>query len=119
MQTDNAQQNITPDAKAINERAEDFGHWTLDIGLSKDEVIAEETAAQLGTYAKLPIVVVRGEGILLYDASGKAYYDFYCGHAVTLLGHCPPSVVSAIQEQAARLIFYSNIVYNDVRAHYA
>jgi predicted acetylornithine/succinylornithine family transaminase len=82
-------------------------------------VIEEETQAQLGTYAKLPIVAVRGEGIMLYDINGKAYYDFYCGHAVTLLGHCHPRVVAAIQQQAARLIFYSNIVYNDVRARYA
>jgi predicted acetylornithine/succinylornithine family transaminase len=82
-------------------------------------VIERETAAQLNTYAKLPIVAVRGDGIMLYDAGGRAYYDFYCGHAVTLLGHCPPRVVAAIQEQAARLIFYSNIVYNDVRAAYA
>jgi len=56
---------------------------------------------------------------MLYDAGGKEYYDFYCGHAVTLTGHCHPRVVAAIQEQAARLIFYSNIVYNDVRATYA
>jgi len=82
-------------------------------------VIAQETSAQLNTYAKLPIVAVRGAGIMLYDAEGKAYYDFYCGHAVTLLGHCPPRVTAAIQEQAQRLIFYSNIVYNDVRAAYA
>jgi acetylornithine/N-succinyldiaminopimelate aminotransferase len=90
-----------------------------DIEIDPQAVIAEENSAQLGTYAKLPIVAVRGEGIMLYDAGGKAYYDFYCGHAVTLLGHCPPRVVAAIQEQAARLIFYSNIVYNDVRAYYA
>jgi predicted acetylornithine/succinylornithine family transaminase len=90
-----------------------------NVGIDAQAVIAEETLAQLGTYAKLPIVAVRGEGIMLYDAEGKAYYDFYCGHAVTLLGHCPPRVVAAIKEQAERLIFYSNIVYNDVRAHYA
>src|SRR5436853_6661835 len=83
------------------------------------DVMEAETAAQLGTYAKLPIVAVRGAGIHLYDAAGRDYYDFYCGHAVTLLGHCPPQVVAAIQAQAARLIFYSNIVYNDVRAAYA
>jgi predicted acetylornithine/succinylornithine family transaminase len=82
-------------------------------------IIARETAAQLNTYAKLPIVAVRGEGIMLYDAEGRAYHDFYCGHAVTLLGHCPPRVVEAVREQVGRLIFYSNIVYNDVRASYA
>ncbi len=78
-----------------------------------------ETTAQLGTYAKLPIVAVRGAGIHLYDADGRDYYDFYCGHAVTLVGHCHPQVVAAIQAQAAQLIFYSNIVYSDVRAAYA
>jgi acetylornithine/N-succinyldiaminopimelate aminotransferase len=87
--------------------------------LEGQAVIEQESAAQLNTYAKLPIVAVRGEGIMLYDAEGRAYHDFYCGHAVTLLGHCPPRVVAAIQEQAERLIFYSNIVYNDVRAAYA
>ncbi|MFL5732844.1 MAG: aspartate aminotransferase family protein [Chloroflexia bacterium] len=87
--------------------------------INAQSMIEEETRAQLGTYAKLPIVAVRGEGIMLYGAGGEAYYDFYCGHAVTVLGHCHPRVVAAIQEQASRLIFYSNIVYNDVRAQYA
>ncbi|MDQ3929794.1 MAG: acetylornithine/succinylornithine family transaminase [Chloroflexota bacterium] len=92
---------------------------TTDVQIDRQAVIDEETRAQLGTYAKLPIVAVRGEGIMLYDASGKAYYDFYCGHAVTLTGHCHPKVVRAIQEQAEKLIFYSNIVYSEVRAKYA
>lgn len=91
----------------------------VDAAIDRQAVMDEETAAQLGTYAKLPVVAVRGEGIMLYDASGEAYYDFYCGHAVTLTGHCHPRVVQAIKEQAERLIFYSNIVYNDVRAHFA
>jgi predicted acetylornithine/succinylornithine family transaminase len=90
-----------------------------DMQIDAQAVIEQETAAQLNTYAKLPVVAVRGEGIMLYDAEGRAYHDFYCGHAVTLLGHCPPRAVAAIQEQAARLIFYSNMVYNDVRAAYA
>ena len=92
---------------------------SIDVAVDPQAVIAEETEFQLGTYAKLPIVAVRGEGIFIYDATGRRYYDFYCGHAVTLIGHCHPRVVAAIQEQAAKLIFYSNIVYSDVRAHYA
>jgi predicted acetylornithine/succinylornithine family transaminase len=89
------------------------------IELDRQAIMDEEEQAQLGTYAKLPIVAVRGQGIMLYDADGTEYYDFYCGHAVTITGHCHPRVVAAIQEQAERLIFYSNIVYNDVRARYA
>lgn len=92
---------------------------TADTGIDIQIVMDEETRAQLGTYAKLPIVAVRGEGLMIYDASGRAYYDFYCGHAVTLTGHCHPRVVEAIKAQAERLIFYSNIVYNETRAHYA
>jgi predicted acetylornithine/succinylornithine family transaminase len=90
-----------------------------NLRLDRQAIMEEEGHAQLGTYAKLPIVAVRGEGIMIYDADGTAYYDFYCGHAVTITGHCHPRVVAAIKEQAERLIFYSNIVYNDVRAHYA
>src|SRR6478752_5844273 len=92
---------------------------SIDVAVDPQAVIAEETESQLGTYAKLPIVAVRGQGIFLYDATGREYYDFYCGHAVTLTGHCHPQVVAAIQRQAERLIFYSNIVYSDVRASYA
>jgi predicted acetylornithine/succinylornithine family transaminase len=87
--------------------------------IDRASVIEEETRAQLGTYYKLPVVAVRGAGIMLYDADGRGYYDFYCGHAVTVLGHCHPRVVEAIQKQAEKLIFYSNIVYNDVRATYS
>src|SRR3982751_3235689 len=83
------------------------------------EVIAQEEAAQLRTYAKMPLVLTRGRGVRVYDDAERAYLDFYSGHAVTLTGHCHPRVVAAIQQQAAELIFYSNIVYNPVRSRYA
>lgn len=46
-----------------------------------------------------------GEGIYLYDSDGNRYIDFTCGIGVTNTGHCHPKVVSAIQEQASKLIF--------------
>src|SRR5437879_4781765 len=55
-------------------------------------------------YGCLPIAFVRGEGSYLFDADGNRYLDFFCGLAVTSLGHCHPAVVKAIQEQAAKLI---------------
>lgn len=51
------------------------------------------------------IVVERAEGAYLYDAQGRRYLDFTCGIGVTNTGHCHPTVVRAIQEQAAKLIF--------------
>ncbi len=84
-----------------------------------DRIRADEDRYQVPTYAHLPLAVVRGEGCRVFDSAGGAWLDFYGGHAVALTGHCHPRVVAAIREQAARLLFYSNIAYNDVRARAA
>jgi predicted acetylornithine/succinylornithine family transaminase len=81
-----------------------------------EEIRDVEDRYQLNTYAKLPIAIDRGEGVWVYDSEGKRYLDLYGGHAVALTGHCHPRIVQAVQEQARRLIFYSNVVYSSVRA---
>ncbi|KPJ83441.1 MAG: hypothetical protein AMS17_17550 [Spirochaetes bacterium DG_61] len=81
-----------------------------------EEIRSIEDRYQLNTYAKLPIAIERGEGVWVYDTEGKKYLDLYGGHAVALTGHCHPRVVRAVQEQAGRLIFYSNVVYSSIRA---
>ncbi len=48
-----------------------------------------------------PLHVVRGEGVWLYDADGRAYLDVY--NNVAHVGHCHPHVVDALQRQAATL----------------
>ncbi|MCC6573144.1 MAG: aminotransferase class III-fold pyridoxal phosphate-dependent enzyme [Planctomycetes bacterium] len=73
----------------------------------------------LPTYDKLPLVLVRGEGVHVYDDKGAKYLDFYGGHAVASTGHCHKDVVKAISDQAGKLIFYSNVCYNDARAEAA
>src|SRR5690606_18405696 len=73
----------------------------------------------LPTYKKMPLVVVRGQGSYVWDADGHKYLDFYGGHCVTPLGHCPPRVVQALNAQAETLLFYSNVVYNPTRARAA
>jgi len=81
-----------------------------------DTIRALEDASQVPTYAKYPLALVRGEGSHVVDAAGKRYLDLYGGHAVALTGHCHPRVVGALRAQAGRLLFYSNMVYSDVRA---
>jgi acetylornithine/succinyldiaminopimelate/putrescine aminotransferase len=88
-------------------------------GASFDRIRGDEDRYQVPTYAHLPIAVERGEGCRVYDAEGNAWLDFYGGHAVALTGHCHPRVVAAVREQAGRLLFYSNIAYNSVRARAA
>jgi acetylornithine aminotransferase len=70
--------------------------------------IARGDRVIMKTYGRYPIVPVRGEGCVLWDADGKRYLDFLAGVAVNNLGHCHPKVVKAIQEQAATLIHCSN-----------
>jgi acetylornithine/N-succinyldiaminopimelate aminotransferase len=83
------------------------------------ETIRTEDAFQIPTYKKLPIALVRGEGAYVWDADGTRYVDFYGGHCVVPIGHSPAPVVAAIQQQAAALMFYSNVVYSPVRAEAA
>ena len=49
-----------------------------------------------------PVYVERAQGALKWDVDGHEYVDYWMGHGALILGHCYPSVVSAIQAQAAR-----------------
>ena len=75
-----------------------------------------EERFQLATYKKMPLVAARGAGAWLFDAEDKRYLDLYGGHAVAGTGHCHPRVVAALKAQAEALLFYSNLVYSEVRA---
>jgi acetylornithine/N-succinyldiaminopimelate aminotransferase len=81
-----------------------------------EQIRSTEDRYQLKTYAKMGLSIERGEGCYVFDEAGRRYLDFYGGHAVVATGHCHPRVVRALQEQAEKLIFYSNVAYNGVRA---
>jgi acetylornithine/succinyldiaminopimelate/putrescine aminotransferase len=84
-----------------------------------ENLIDIEAQYQVATYKKFPFVVERGEDVWVYTTSGERFLDLYGGHAVVSTGHSHPRVVQAIKDQAERLIFYSNLVYNDARARAA
>jgi acetylornithine/N-succinyldiaminopimelate aminotransferase len=65
----------------------------------------------MGTYARHPVEFVRGEGTRLWDAEGNEYLDFLSGISVAQLGHCHPSVVGAVREQAGRLMHVGNLFH--------
>lgn len=67
------------------------------------------------TYTKSPVVLVRGKGIKAYDIEGREFLDFFPGWAVSGIGHCHPKVVSAIREQAKKMIHVSNNYYNELQ----
>ncbi|MFY8129840.1 MAG: aminotransferase class III-fold pyridoxal phosphate-dependent enzyme, partial [Burkholderiaceae bacterium] len=63
----------------------------------------------MNTYARLPVVFERGQGVWLWDEQGKQYLDGLAGIAVSGLGHAHPKLVQTLSEQAAKLIHTSNI----------
>ena len=84
-----------------------------------EDLINLEEQYQVATYKKFPFVIERGQDVWVYTSEGERYLDLYGGHAVVSTGHSHPHVVRAIADQASRLIFYSNLVYNDARARAA
>jgi acetylornithine/succinyldiaminopimelate/putrescine aminotransferase len=90
-----------------------------EAAISLKQTIALEERYQLATYKKMAIVAERGEGVWIYTSDGEKYLDLYGGHAVAGTGHSHPHVVAAIQAQAAKLLFYSNLVYSEARARAA
>ena len=70
-------------------------------------------------YPLFDLEPVRGQGCYVYDEAGRAYLDFYGGHAVISIGHSHPHYVRMVQEQVARLGFYSNSVQNPLQQELA
>jgi acetylornithine/N-succinyldiaminopimelate aminotransferase len=72
-----------------------------------------EREALMATYARNPVEFVRGEGTRLWDDEGNEYLDFLTGISVAQLGHCHPSVVETVREQAGRLMHVGNLFYTE------
>lgn len=70
-------------------------------------------------YRRYPISLVHGEGSYVWDAEGKRYLDLFPGWGCNILGHSPPRVVQAVQEQAKGLIHIPNTWYTEAQGKFA
>src|SRR6185295_11475723 len=84
-----------------------------------DDVVGRETRHVLQTYKRNPVTLVRGEGVRLYDADGREYYDLLSGIGVAALGHAHPALARAIADQAQTLIHTSNLFYHPLQGRLA
>lgn len=80
------------------------------------DIVETEAKHTSGVYAKQPLVIVRGQGAVLWDENNIAYLDCSSGHGVANLGHAHPRVATAIYEQASKLITLFETFPNDQRA---
>jgi acetylornithine/N-succinyldiaminopimelate aminotransferase len=65
----------------------------------------------LQTYQRPDFVLDRGEGVYLFDTTGRRYLDCVAGIAVNALGYGDPDVARVITEQSAGLIHTSNLYH--------
>lgn len=81
--------------------------------LTTEQIIALAKQHVVGNYTRYPVCLVRGDGSWVWDAEGNRYLDFFPGWGCGILGHCPPRVVQAVQEQVATLIHVPNTWYTE------
>ncbi|MEQ8909438.1 MAG: ornithine--oxo-acid transaminase [Vicingaceae bacterium] len=86
----------------------------IDEKISSQEAMDLEDKYGAHNYHPLPVVLSRGEGVFMWDAEGKKYYDFLSAYSAINQGHCHPKIVGAMKEQAETLTLTSRAFYNDV-----
>jgi predicted acetylornithine/succinylornithine family transaminase len=75
-----------------------------------DTAPAAVSDALLPIYRRLPLDVVRGEGVRLFDADGRGYLDFTSGIAVNALGYGDQGIAAVMREAlGSGLIHISNL----------
>ncbi|PKV64836.1 ornithine--oxo-acid transaminase [Polaribacter sp. Hel1_33_96] len=86
--------------------------------LTSEEAIALENNYGAHNYHPLPVVLSRGEGVYVWDAEGKKYYDFLSAYSAVNQGHCHPKIIDAMVQQAKTLTLTSRAFYNDMLGKY-
>ena len=64
-------------------------------------------------YKPLPVVLSRGEGVYVYDVEGREFFDFLSAYSAVNQGHCHPTILDAMSNQAKNLTLTSRAFYND------
>ena len=83
------------------------------------QVIEQAEAAILKTYNRFQIVLDKGEGVYLYDNTGKQYLDFASGIGVQSLGYGNEEYKQALKDQIDKLTHISNLYYSEPMAEAA
>jgi len=84
-----------------------------------DDVVARESRHVLQTYRRNAVTLVRGEGVRLYDANGREYFDLLSGIGVAALGHAHPGLARVVADQAKTLIHTSNLFFHPLQGQLA
>ena len=76
-----------------------------------DAIKQLEAAQFLPVVKRHPVALREGRGSRVRDIDGREFIDLMAGWGVTCIGHCHPTLVQAISDQAGRLMQTTNIFY--------
>ena len=101
-----------------------LGFPTLRFPMNPPSIVRTNTAELydayvMKSYARSPLTLVRGQGVSVWDDTGREYLDFTSGVAVSALGHCHPAWVAAVRHQAGELIHTSNLFRHPLQGELA
>ncbi|RMG62237.1 MAG: ornithine--oxo-acid transaminase [Calditrichaeota bacterium] len=81
--------------------------------MQTNDFIELENTYGANNYHPLDVVLTRGEGVWVWDVEGNKYLDCLSAYSAVNQGHCHPSILTALKEQAARLTLTSRAFRND------
>ncbi len=86
---------------------------------SGTDPIATERKYCAPNYLPLPVTLVRGKGVYLWDQDDKRYLDMMSAYSAVSHGHCNPRLVAALTDQAEQLTIVSRAFHTDKLAPFA
>ena len=103
---------------AVTQTEDATEQLTESPALTLDYIRELEGKYVMQTYARNPVLFVRGKNSTLFDDRGKPYLDFISGIGVNVLGYDHPVVRRVMREQAS-LLHTSNLYYHPYQGQLA
>ena len=83
------------------------------LNTATQDLIAIEASLGAHNYKPLDVILVRGQGVWVWDNEGKRYLDCLSAYSALNQGHCHPKILAAMVEQAKKLTLTSRAFRND------
>ena len=93
-------------------------HTTVSYSANTQYFLHLEEQYGAHNYHPLPVVLSKGSGVHVWDVDGKQYYDFLSGYSAVNQGHCHPTIINALIEQAQQLTLTSRAFHSNLLGEY-
>jgi ornithine--oxo-acid transaminase len=85
----------------------------MGVLINSKDYIELENEYGARNYHPLDVVLVRGEGVWVYDVEGNRYLDCLSAYSALNQGHVHPKILAALKDQAEKITLTSRAFRND------